>query len=398
MRWASAISEAAGLDTAVAECVEQVRAGLDGGAADLAVVFVSNRHSAGYERLADLLHAELPGAVLLGCSADGVIGDAHEVERRPALTLTAGHLPGVKLDPFHLEEADLPGPDAPPEPWERLVGVSAGDSPQFLLLTDPYSFHPDALLSGLDYAFPRSVKVGGLASGAGERGGNALYLGDRVYREGSVGLALTGNVVIDAVVAQGCRPVGEPMRITRCQDYWLVELDGQPPVNVLQDLFERLPERDRALARHSLFLGVVMDELCEEPRQGDFLIRNLLGIDRNHGALAIGEHLREGQIVQFHLRDAETATEDLETMLTQYVFAEVGRRPSGALLFSCTGRGAGLFGIPDHDSELFQARLGRIPLGGFFCAGEIGPVGGATFLHGYTSSFALFRSREPEAV
>src|SRR5262245_28739644 len=203
MRWASAISEAAGLDAAVAECAEQVRAGLDGEAADLAVVFVSNRHSTGYERVADLLHAVLPGAVLLGCSADGVIGDAHEVERRPALTLTAGHLPGVKLVPFHLDENDLPGPDAPPEPWERLVGVSAGDSPQFLLLTDPYSFRPDALLSGLDYAFPRAVKVGGLASGAGERGGNALYLDDRVYREGSVGLALTGNVVIDAVVAQG---------------------------------------------------------------------------------------------------------------------------------------------------------------------------------------------------
>src|SRR5262249_16844061 len=150
MRWASAISEAADLDAAVAACAEQVRAGLEGEAADLAGIFVSNRHSAGYERLADLLRAGLPGGLLLGGSAHGALGDAREVERRPALTLTAGHLPGVKLVPFHLEEDGLPGPDAPPEPWERLVGVSAGDAPQFLLLTDPYSFRPDALLSGLD--------------------------------------------------------------------------------------------------------------------------------------------------------------------------------------------------------------------------------------------------------
>jgi small ligand-binding sensory domain FIST len=209
-----------------------------------------------------------------------------------------------------------------------------------------------------------------------------------------VGVALSGNVVVDTLVAQGCRPVGELMRVTRCQGNILYELDGRPAFEAVQELFATLDEYDRRLAGTALFVGVLMDEFRDEPRVGDFLIRNLIGADPRRGALAVGEYLQEGMRVRFHLRDAETSAEDLHTMLKGYEKSSP-ETLSGALLFSCLGRGEGLYGLPNFDTGVFREHLGDVPVGGFFCNGEIGPVGGNTFLHGYTSSFGLFRPRTP---
>ena len=183
------------------------------------------------------------------------------------------------------------------------------------------------------------------------------------------------------------------MRVTESRRNLLMQLDGQPPLAVLRELFESLNERDRGLIRHSLFLGVVMDEFLEEPQQGDFLIRNVLGMDERSGALAVGELLKEGQLVQFHLRDAETSAQDLTAVLDRYAADNRENQAQGALLFSCLGRGQYLYGRPNHDTDIFQEKLGEVPLGGFFCNGEIGPVSGSTFLHGYTSSFGIFHPR-----
>jgi small ligand-binding sensory domain FIST len=255
------------------------------------------------------------------------------------------------------------------------------------------------LLAGLDYAFPDSVKIGGLASGATSPGLNALFLDDDVYTSGVVGAALSGNVVVDTIVAQGCRPVGELMRVTSCEADVLYELDGRLAFSVLEELFTSLDERDRKLAGTSLFLGVAMDEFKEEPEVGDFLIRNLIGIDPKSGAIAVGEYLQEGMRVRFHLRDADASAEDLHTMLAGYESALYQKDAvSGALLFSCLGRGEYLYKKPNFDTGVFKQYLGEVPVGGFFCNGEIGPVGGTTFLHGYTSSFGLFRPRELDGI
>lgn len=397
MRWASAVSEEASLEGAIQACAAAVDHELQGPAVDLAVVFVSNHFAGHYAAVPGLLQQALPHRVLLGCSAAGIIGGGHEVEQRPAFSLTAAHLPEVEIAPFRVENGSLPNLDGPPQAWERLVGVAREDRPSFVLLADPYSFRPEALLAGLDFAFPDSPKIGGLASGANGAGGNALYLGGEAYRAGVVGVALQGNILVDTLVAQGCRPIGAPMRVTRCQQNILLEVDERPPLLLLQELYQTLGERDQGLFRQSLFLGVVMDELrSEAPRQGDFLIRNLVGADAESGSLAIGEYLREGQTVQFHLRDAFTSAEDLAELLGRYREDGGAAAARGALLFSCLGRGAHLYGRPDHDTDLFRDRLGPIPLGGFFCNGEIGPVGGATYLHGYTSSFGIFRpARDP---
>ncbi|HTM19139.1 MAG TPA: FIST C-terminal domain-containing protein, partial [Kofleriaceae bacterium] len=191
------------------------------------------------------------------------------------------------------------------------------------------------------------------------------------------------------VVAQGCRPIGAPLFATRAEGNLIHELDGTPAVEVLESLYSELPARDQALFRTSLFIGVVMDERREVYRQGDFLVRNLIGIDARSGALAVSARLRANAVVQFQLRDADTSAADLQALLD----ARDGDAPAGALLFSCMGRGEMLYGRPHHDAEMFRARVGAVPLGGFFCNGEIGPVAGRTHLHGYTSSFALFRPR-----
>jgi small ligand-binding sensory domain FIST len=299
----------------------------------------------------------------------------------------------VKIAKFHVEDSDLPDADAPPNKWEEVLGVQSADEPHFVILPDPFSFRIDNLVQGLDYAFPRGIKIGGLASGAHQPGKNALYLDDSMYKTGAVGVALSGNIQIDSIVAQGCRPVGPTFRVTKCQNNILLELDGEPAVQALYKVLEKMSSKDQELAKYSLFLGVVMDEFKENFSPGDFLIRNILGLEPNSGALLVGEILRNERTVQFHLRDAETSSDDLRTMLKQYKDAS-DDKPQGALLFSCLGRGEHLYGIPNHDTDCFKDYLGPVPLAGFFCNGEIGPVGGTTFLHGYTSSFGLFRPRQ----
>jgi small ligand-binding sensory domain FIST len=274
--------------------------------------------------------------------------------------------------------------------WRALVGQAPEARPKLLLLADPFTMDAGRLIAGLDLAYPGAPKFGGLASGGQRPGENRLLLGDGVHRGGAVGVAFSGDLAVDTVIAQGCRPIGHPMLVTRCHGNLLQELDNRPPLKVLGDLHDSLGERDRELVHHSLFLALEMraDQVEFDPEE--ILVRNILGADEETGALTIGAELRPMAVAQFVLRDARAAEEDLRRALERHRSAAAGT-PAGALLFSCLGRGASLFGRPDHDSGLFQEALGPAPLGGFFCNGEIGPVGGATFLHGYTSAFAIFR-------
>jgi small ligand-binding sensory domain FIST len=374
MKWASAISEHPVASSGIQEIVSRVTQDLAGSAPDLMIAFISPHHQASYALLPEALAKAFPKATLLGCSGNGVIGDGHEVEERPAISLTAASMPGVTITPFTEVRA-----------LEREPAAA-------VLLADPFTCDVQAMLSTLDQRYPRCRKVGGLASGARAAGGNALYLGGDIHRDGAVGVALDGDIVVDTLVAQGCRAIGKPMPVTSCQDNIILELDRKRPVDVLRDLHASLPNEDQVLMRHALHVGVEMNEGGMEFRAGEFLVRNLVGIDPESGAIAVGARMHPWQVVQFLLRDAKTAEHDLGAMLDRY--RDAGNpRAAGALLFSCLGRGKHLFGQPDHDTGLFRDRLGAVPLGGFFCNGEIGPVGGTTFLHGYTSAFGLFRSK-----
>ncbi|MEX2430435.1 MAG: FIST N-terminal domain-containing protein [Dehalococcoidia bacterium] len=401
MKWASAISERPDLASALDECANAILPQLadasqaDGpspqpAGADLVFVFASPHYDVPGQSLAALAGEYFPGAVVAGCMGVGIIGAGHEVEHRAALSMTAARLPDVTVTGFHVRNRDLPSPDDPPDRWAELLGVPLDSGPQFIVLTDPYTIDGEALLNGLDFAFPAAAKIGGLASGG--RRNHALYLHNDVFHEGAVGIALSGNIIVDTVVAQGCRPIGHPMRVTKVEHNLVLALDGETPLETLQRLFESLSERDQELAKRNLFMGVAMDPLLEDAGQGDFLVRNVMGIDPQRGAVAVGALLREGQTVQFHVRDAQTSSDDLRLSLSSYA-SRATRDAMGALLFSCTGRGRYLYGEPDHDTSIFHELIGDLPLGGFFCNGEIGPVSGVTYLHGYTSSFGIFRPR-----
>ena len=402
MRWTSALSELPETRLAAQEAAASVAARLDGVPPDVAFVFFSPHHRTNAVELVAAIAETLLPRHWIGCSAGGIIGDGREVEERPGISITAARLPGVSVRTFRLDETDLPDADAAPRAWEAALGVTAAERPQFILLADPFSFPADDLVRGLDYAFPRSAKAGGLASAADRPGHNVLVADGDTLREGAVGLALHGPIVVDTIVAQGCRAIGEPMRVTRAQDNLIVELDGRPPLEVLRDLLPRLSERDQRLARSALFLGVATEVLENAAGPDEYLIRNILGVSPDNGALAVGDEPRAGQSVRFHLRDALASAGDLDAHMNRYassvLAAPGGTRPAGALLFSCLGRGRNLYGRPDHDTDVFREKVGEVPLGGFFANGEIGSVGGTTHLHGFTSSFALFRSPAPASA
>jgi len=379
MRFASGASRAASPEPAVAEVAAALSTGLAGARADLVCLFVSPHHEDAWRRIADGLRRELPGALLLGCTARSVIAGAEEIEDGPGIAASAAALPGVKLHPFRLEAAgvpELPGPD----------------DAHVLLLVDPFGAELDAWIPALDERFPAGTKLGGIASGAARPGGNVLVAGDATARAGAVGLVLSGDLALDAVVAQGCRPIGPPLFVTGARGNVLFELDGKPPMEVVSQLFAAASPAEQRLFQGSLFLGIEMEPEQSRFESGDFLIRNLIGADPNTGALHVAAGLEDRRVVQFHLRDAAAAADDLLRRLGRYA-EERGRDAAGALLFSCLGRGRGLYGVPDHDASAFRRALGPVPLAGFFCNGEIGPVEGRTFLHGYTSAFAIFRPK-----
>lgn len=393
MIWASAVSDNPSLEDALAACIQETLPSMERRRPDLAVVFVSPHHAANYHLVPEIIQSSFRPKVIFGCSAGGVIGGGHEIEMRPGVSLTIARMPDVMITPFRVDDSQLPNPDAAPREWESLVQTSRAWGPEFMVLADPFTIRTEEFLTGLDYAFPRSTKIGGIASGADRPGDNALFLGDAVYSQGAIGLAFAGNIQVDSIVAQGCRPIGSPVRVTQCRGNLLVETDGRPVMETLRDIYAGLNDGDRDLFRHSLFLGVVMDELQSDYKLGDFVIRNVLGNDPDKRGLVIGEMLRENQTVQFHLLDERTASDDLEEMLAQYAAEHNPAEAQGAILFSCLGRGLHLFGRPDHDTQMFRDKFGALPLGGFFGNGEIGPVSGSTFIHGHTSSFGIFRPK-----
>jgi len=394
LQWSSAVSDSPSFTEAVTQASEQIIASLDGQHPDLAVVFVSSHHSPSYFAAPEMFAKALGAGTLIGCSAAGVIGGGQEVERRPGIAISAAVLPGVEITPFDLRQDELPSPDAAPEDWHVLLGIRPEDCPAIMLLPDPFTLRSDHLLAGLDFAYPSTVKIGGLASGGGQPGTNALFLNDRTIRSGAVGVAFTGDLAVDTIVARGCRPIGKPLMVTDSELNVISKLGDQTPLDVLRDIFETATTREKRLIRRSLQIGIVMDRLAQDRSEGEFLIRNVLGADEEDGTLAVGELVQEGQVVQFFIRDAQAADEDLRMMLEEYVDnLDEGDAPASALLFSCLGRGQYLYGSPDHDIAMFTDMVADIPIAGFFSNGEIGPVGDQTFLHGYTASFALFKQR-----
>ena len=359
------------------------------GKPDLALAFFSVHHGEEAEELAQSLQQRLAPRCLLGCTGEAIVGNDQEIERNPALSLWLGRWQQpVELEPFHIvleQTADgvsmLGWPDA-------LLGADPERS-AMLLLGDPFTFPIDACLQQINEDHPKLRVMGGMASGGRGPGECRLLIGDKAPIEGAVGVLLQGPVQVRSIVSQGCRPVGQHMVITKGHDNIIEELGGQPPLARLQQLWRELSARDQQLFQQGLHVGRVINEYQGKFQRGDFLVRNVLGLDRDTGALAITDQVRVGQTIQFHVRDAETADEDLHALL-QMDRSTHKSKPGGALAFTCNGRGTRLFSKPHHDARTIREEVGVLPLAGFFAQGEIGPVGGQNFIHGFTASVVLF--------
>jgi len=389
MRFASALTTKTDWAEAVEDLGRQVATQLGTMDCQLGVLFVHPRYVPHLEALIEATRRTVRVRHLLGCTGAGIIGADHEVEAKPALSLLVGELPEVTIFPFHLAERDLEESTGPAF-WHYQLELEPTGKPQFVLLVDPFTTRAMQLVDALAEAYPQSPMIGGLASGAQQAGENRLFVDGKVYDEGAVGIGLMGRVALRSVVSQGCRPIGEPLTVTRADKNVVFELAGRSPIKILQEMLPQLPARDQQLARSALFLGRVVNEYQEEFGRGDFLIRNLIGSDPQSGALAVGDLMRTGQTVQFQVRDAQTADEDLRHLLAKERTELAKQQPRGALLFSCLGRGERMYGTADHDIRAVQENIGPVPTAGFFCNGEIGPIGNRAFIHGFTSVIGLF--------
>ncbi len=356
---------------------------------DLAVVFVAEAYpDFDPAEFSTLLAKNLAPLRVLGCNASGVIAGRKEVERTPAISILAMRLPGVRVQPFSFSSAEL-GRLENGAALVKELDLYPNENPKFMILGDPMSGDPERMAALFNEGYPGAPLVGGMASGLLLHRPSWMLLGSSVIKNGLAGVALIGPVEIQTVVAQGCRPIGVPLIVTKAEGNVLRELGGRNPLEVLRETLSKCSPEDQRLARNSLFAGLVMNESRSEFRRGDFVIRNIIGYDDQSGSLALGTNLRRGQTLQFQLRDAHTSDQDFSMLLG--LLPETDAAPRGALLFSCCGRGKGLYGESDHDATLVQSRLGPLPLAGFFANGEFGPVGGRNFVHGYTSSLALIK-------
>ena len=350
---------------------------------DLAVVFVRPPDSASITPIIEAVRQAIPARHFLACTAESVVAAGREIEDEVATALLVGSMPGVQIDPLPDLAALLKDGEAAAA---QLRGAAA-----VIALVDPFTVQTEQLAERMNELAPGVPLIGGVASWAHTAGENRLANDEAITDRGVVGVALRGAVDVSVVVSQGCRPVGSPRTVTAVRGNIITQLDGERPLDVLRQVFSEAAEKDQELMRTGVMLGHAISSNERDWGRGGFLIRGLMGADAGSGALAVTGSVSVNDTVQFHVRDAATAQEDLELLLTPQAFES---EAAGALLFTCNGRGARMYGRPDGDISMIRQALGStVPVSGFFCGGELGPIGGANFVHGYTASLVIFRPK-----
>jgi len=387
MRWASAVSRDSDTARAAREAAAALRADLGDGPVDLVLAFFTAPHVPAAEDARAILARLLEPSCLGGVSGAGVIASRHEIEEGAALVVLGARLPGVEVSPFVMPAAGWAEPFESAEAF-ALSAPGAAGAELVLAFGDPFTLDALNLLQSFDRFAPGLRLVGGMASAGARPGENVIFLNQWLARDGGFAVALSGAVRADVVVSQGCRPVGPPLRVTEARRNVVVALDGAPAAERVRQVLDALPDRDQALLRGGLFVGRPVSSAAAGP--GDYLVRNVIGHDPESGAMAIGDLVAEGERLRLHVRDASTARQDLELLLAPQAFDSPA---AAALVFLCNGRGRRLHGEPDGDIVPLQEALGGVPAAGFFCAGEIGPVGGRNHLHGHTASLAVLRGK-----
>ena len=373
---------------------EEVRCRLAAPQVSLGLVFIAPRFFSRAKQILEILrvHARVP--LLVGCSSTSLIVGEHEVEQNAGVTLGLYALPGAQLKGIYFTQRQVEEADSPSY-WHTETGVGPKQTNGWLAFIDPFHLDSETWLKGWNKSYTPLPVLGGLASGDSGEQATQIYLNGDVYEEGAVAVSVGGSVRLIGVTSQGCTPIGETWTLTKVEQNIIHQIGNRPAYEVLAETFNQLSPEQQSTARGNLFIGLVVNEYLEDFHRGDFLIRNLLGADPHSGSIAVGALPRLGQTIQFQRRSKEAANEDMEELLMR-AKKQLGDTPIyGGCLCTCNGRGQNLFGQPDHDARMVQQRLGPMGLAGFFCNGEIGPVGEKSFLHGYTASLALFVRKDP---
>jgi len=368
---------------------EDLRQQLQAGPVSLGLVFMTPRFFPHARQVLEILrvHAQIP--LLLGCSSNSLIAGAREIEDGAGISLGLYSLPEASLRGVHFTQEQLEeatGPDY----WHDTTRVTPADCNGWLAFVDPFNIDSESWLRTWSEAYAPAPVLGGLAGGDFSERMTQVYLNGDVFEEGGVAVAVGGGVQLASVISQGCTPIGETWTLTRVNQNVIQQIGNRPAYEVLAETVQNLSDEEQKAARGNLLIGLVVNEYLEDFHRGDFLIRNLLGADPQSGAIAVGAMPRPGQTIQFQRRDAEAANEDMSELLSTTARKLEHKTVYGACLCSCNGRGQGLFGQPNHDAAMVQERLGPLGMAGFFCSGEIGPIGDRNFLHGFTASLALF--------
>ncbi len=388
----SALSTRTNSRQALTELLDTASPKLAGRRAPLACLFGTINHALELGELAREIRTQGLADHVIGVTAESIAGGDVEVENSSALSLWILDLPGVNIEPVRIcyEDGLFLGWQEPP------VGVDES-SRALILLADPFSFPADEFVSRLNDRRKGFRVMGGIASAAQNAGQNKLVIDDDEYRTGAVGVIVSGDLTIRTVVSQGCRPIGRHQLVTKAERNIIRELGRRPALEVLQEIFDDLEGPDQERVRRGLHLGRVINEYQDHFGPGDFLVRNVLGGEPS-GAIAVNDNLRVGQTVQFHVRDAATADEDLRGLLANSASTPEDLSPDAALLFTCNGRGSRLFEMPNHDMATIHEILGPVPTAGFFAMGEIGPIGSQNFIHGFTASIGLFYAKSAKTL
>jgi small ligand-binding sensory domain FIST len=382
-RIATGLADADGGVDSFAEAAGRAALGIGGAKVDLAAVFAGAPNLDHVEDGLAAVHERLRPAALVGCGAQGVVGDGRELESG-GVAVWAASVPDARAETFELQA--LPAGEG----RVAVAGIPDLDAADAaILIADPYTFPVEPLLGAVGADHPGLPVLGGLAS-AGGPGAGILMRDSEVVREGAVGVALAG-VDVRPCVSQGARPIGPEMVITAAEGNVIHELASRPALTRLQSAIAELDLHERTLAARGLLIGIVIDENKPEYERGDFLVRGLIGVEEEAGAITVGERVRVGQTIRLHVRDGTSADEDLRDALDRQL-AQLEGPPAGALLFTCNGRGSHMFDVPDHDVSALGRAFAGAPAAGFFCAGEIGPVGERNFVHGFTATIAVFAS------
>jgi small ligand-binding sensory domain FIST len=373
-------------EAVTAKDVRQLRTKL-GSPPTLGLIFLAPSLFPQAKEILELVQIEAQVPTLLGCSGASLIATDQEIEKEPGMVLGLYSLPGAKLDVFHLTQEQVEESTGPGY-WHMETGIEQNNG--WLAFADPFTFNCDAWLNLWNEAYPACPTLGGMASGDFTDQSTQLYWNSQIFDNGALAMSIRGDVELASVISQGCTPIGDTWTITRSDGHYIHEIANRPAYDVLMETLNALPQSEKQNLRGNLFIGLVVNEYLDEFHRGDFLIRNLVGVDPSTGTLAVGATPRVGQTVQFQRRDAKAGTEDIESLLQRATKQLGSRSVYGACLCSCNGRGQRMFGRPHHDAAHVQRALGPLGLAGFFCNGELGPIGEKNFVHGYTASLALF--------